>query len=85
MKRPQVISVVLLGIGLLAGAWILTRGMRGPRHEGRSVRSWVEDFRLAGGEGHERAVKAVRAMGTNAIPELLKPCLSGLLTKRHYG
>lgn len=71
MKRWQVIVLFASGAALLVGLLVAVRAARGPTWEGRTVESWVEDFRLVGGDGHKRAIKAIRAMGTNSIPALV--------------
>jgi hypothetical protein len=71
MKQWQVIVLAGLGAGLVVGLMLVLHAARGPTWEGRNVRSWVEDFRLIGGDGHKRAVGAIRAMGTDSIPALV--------------
>jgi hypothetical protein len=71
MKQWHVIVLAVFGAGLVAGLMLVLHAARGPTWEGRTVRSWVEDFRLIGGDGHKRAVGAIRAMGSNSIPDLV--------------
>jgi len=56
---------------LIALCFLLFRPGK-PRYQGRSLDSWVKDFHLVGGEQHEKAKVAVRHMGTNALPKLIK-------------
>ncbi len=52
-----------------------------PRYQGRSLSKWLSTYRDAGADTPEekRASEAVRAIGTNAIPQLLR-----MLTSRDY-
>ena len=72
MKQWHVIVLAVFGAGLVVGLMLVLHAARGPTWEGRTVQSWVEDFRLIGGDGHKRAVGAIRAMGTNSIPALVE-------------
>jgi hypothetical protein len=48
---------------------------REPRYEGKSLGQWLADLELDSGadrNARERAVAAVRAMGTNALPRLTR-------------
>jgi len=71
VNRLKIVGLSVLGLGLLGSLLLAVIAARGPTWEGRTVQTWVEDFRLGGGEGHKRAVKAIRSMGTNAIPDLV--------------
>jgi HEAT repeat protein len=71
VNRLKIVGLSVLGLGLLGSLLLAVIAARGSTWEGRTVQTWVEDFRLGGGEGHKRAVKAIRSMGTNAIPDLV--------------
>src|SRR6266404_3419550 len=70
MTRRAVV-VALLGIFVVALGFFLFRPSE-PSYHWRSLESWLGDFRLVGGPGHEKAKAAVRQMGTNAIPKLIE-------------
>src|SRR6266478_5979213 len=65
-------AVLILAGVLIVGLAVVFLPLSQPSHNGRSLESWVADFRLMGGPRHERAREAVRCMGTNAIPKLIE-------------
>ena len=71
-KRRLILGILALGI-LAALIFHFTRP-REPSYQGRSLSSWVAEIRKNSDEGlsDERAVNALRAIGTNALPYLLK-------------
>ena len=70
IRHPQIILFALLG-SLLGGLGLYISRPQ-PRYGWRSLDSWVMDFRLMEGPGHEKAKDAVRQMGTNALPKLIE-------------
>src|SRR5436189_6407795 len=81
---PHRLLLAGLFIGLIAAALLVALNPRGPKFQGRSLSSWLNQYSaniIAGGDDdriamRESARMAIRSIGTNAIPELLK-----LLTK----
>ena len=68
---PTVIGVVVL-VGLLG--WISNRE-REPRYAGKKLSDWVQELTLNGLEADSRikqANEAIRQIGTNALPHLVK-------------
>ena len=72
------LAVVLVALGGVVGFQILCPQEREPVYQGRALRFWLRDY--AGwdigpktwAEAKVRAEDAVRQIGTNAIPNLLK-------------
>jgi len=70
--RTLLILAVLLVAGSLT-AFLWTRD-RQPQYEGRNLLHWLELYELGAGnrEATEQAARAVRQIGTNAVPWLVK-------------
>jgi hypothetical protein len=69
--------LVKVGLGAVAlGVWVwLVVHPREPVYEGKRLGQWLADLDLRNPENataHTEAVKAVRAIGTNALPELTR-------------
>jgi hypothetical protein len=75
MKRR--ILFILLFLAILGGAgWLALRGTREPVYDGHTLTYWLERYQLdrvarvpAPGS---QAVRAIRSIGTNGIPTLLR-------------
>lgn len=83
MKKRSIILIVCLAGLLACAAVLLFRPSRGPKYEGKSVEAWFREFCISqrdlpdGPHGlHEHSVRALRALGTNAVPYLLEQCSS---------
>jgi Tfp pilus assembly protein PilV len=81
-KRVQiafaVFAVALLGVI----AWQVLR-QREPVYQGKVLSSWLEDLDLESAHSPEKATQAVRAIGTNGFPVLIKMlCTEDPLWKR---
>lgn len=73
MTRRWRITLIIVAVVSLAGIafWLLRPSE--PVHEGRPLSAWLEDLTSTrDGVEHERATEAVRAIGTNAVPHLLR-------------
>jgi hypothetical protein len=65
--------LVLMLVGTILGCLLLTVSFapfREPSYQGKSLSEWIDELMLKSKEPH--AVAAIRAMGTNAVPRLLK-------------
>jgi len=61
--------LIMIGVGMLVGVLGLVFGpSREPEYRGKRLSEWVEDRRI----GHFERDDAVRHIGTNAIPYLMK-------------
>src|SRR5688572_11010517 len=69
-NRPrQTVLAAALAAFLLGTLWFVTN--REPRHQGRSLSSWLEEINRANSVSNAvPALLAIRAMGTNALPFL---------------
>jgi len=70
MRRRDAIGLSVFVAGVLclvAGLW-----PREPRYGGKSLTSWLADLDLESSHSPAQAEVAVRAIGTNAFPSLLK-------------
>lgn len=68
-RRQTVLLAAALAAILLGALWFVTN--REPRHEGRSLSSWLEEINKAKSLSNAvPALLAIRAMGTNSLPFL---------------
>src|SRR5216684_1668272 len=69
-KRGTVLAVLFVA---LAGGlvWMLSR-LTEPAYQGKPLRLWLNEFNGFPPDTNEAVVLAFRAMGTNAIPALLR-------------
>ncbi len=58
------------GVGVLA--WLALRGPREPVYQGKRLSAWLHDYDTRTGRPHADADEAVRNIGTNALPFLLR-------------
>src|SRR3989442_1418947 len=67
MRTLTVLCLVAVGFGLLSCS-------TEPTYKGRTLRQWLAVYDNAdeGGPEEQKAIAAVRGMGTNAIPYLIK-------------
>src|ERR1700722_17756557 len=78
-KRKYILAAGVFAMVAGVIAWLTLR-TRGPEYAGKSLTAWLEDFSCriddvwvpVEGVGHDRAVLAIREMGTNAVPYLVK-------------
>lgn len=70
MKRRLAKILFLLGLAAFAVGWGVHWLNREPSHEGRPLSEWVRDLRDNQPETRARALKALRAMGDDAVPYL---------------
>lgn len=82
-NRAQIALALVLVTGFL-GAVVWQKLHRWePAYEGRDLSSWLTDFDLESAGSPDRATQAVRAIGTNALPVLLRMiCTKDPLWKR---
>jgi hypothetical protein len=73
-KRRLILAV--LGLGILAALLFAFTRPREPSYKGRSLSQWVEDYgtppKMTLSRQQEVAAQAIRAIGTNALPFLLR-------------
>lgn len=71
-SRQTLIEVYLLVVAVVISA--LPVQSAEPKYQGRSLSKWLSTYRDAGTDtpGEKRAAEAVRAIGTNGIPVLLR-------------
>jgi HEAT repeat protein len=70
-KRHGIILVVLF-IALAGGlVWMLSRPSE-PLYQGKPLSAWINEYNGRPGDTNQAALVAIREMGTNAIPTLLK-------------
>ncbi len=73
MKRRWVIAVGILGTILVGGIAFVTFGRREPVYQDKPLSYWLDEINRAEGlENIAPALTAIRAMGTNALPFLLR-------------
>ncbi len=69
-------KVLLMGAGailVMSGVWLVSGRFRaGSRFEGRSAAGWVERLGTTSSVAQWEAERAIRALGSNALPELVK-------------
>lgn len=71
LKKPRLVALAAIALVLVvAFAW-LGRGSAEPTYEGRTVGEWLPVFGSFKRGDNERAVRAFKAMGTNAVPALI--------------
>jgi HEAT repeat protein len=72
-KRTRNLLLVLLGLGFVAVVWAVVRP-REPAYHGKALSFWLEEYyaTLNDKEANEENAKALRAIGTNAFPQMLK-------------
>ena len=70
MKRLRIIGLVLLAVCAAALAWVVRPGEREPSYRGRTLSEWVSLYALHPND--REAGEAIRQIGTNALPSLLK-------------
>jgi HEAT repeat protein len=81
-KRVRLALTVLAVAGLGVVAWRTLR-QREPVYQGERLSSWLADLDLESTRSPEKALQAVRAIGTNALPVLMKMvCAEDPLWKR---
>lgn len=71
MKRPSRIIVGLLLVGVIIAGLYIALNPREPRANGQRLSYWVEQLWSAGAD-QEEAKSAIRKIGTNAVPALLR-------------
>ena len=74
MGKNRGILLAVLFVALLGGlVWMLSRPVE-PFYQGKPLSTWLEEINVHGwpGDTNQPAYVAFRAMGTNAIPVLLK-------------
>src|SRR5262249_2118123 len=76
-RNKRILAAGLLTVIVGAVAWVgLNRGESQPVFQGRRLSDWLEDFdHWNGTDTNAPAVVAIRALGTNAIPTLVKMSL----------
>lgn len=70
-RRTTLLLFCTAAAGLLAVAPVL-RWTEEPRHGGRTLDDWLAQMQLTSGTQKEQSRQAVRSIGTNAVPYLLK-------------
>src|SRR5688572_24082120 len=71
VRRNRVITIVLIAFGIFA-VLVWAPGPSEPVHKGRPLSAWLVDVAYTQPESvRQEARKAIRAMGTNAIPWLI--------------
>jgi hypothetical protein len=70
IQRKWVMSIAGLLLALIL-AFTLTRD-QGPSYKGKSLRDWLDQYEIRLGQFDSEAADAIRHMGTNAVPDLLK-------------
>jgi hypothetical protein len=74
--RTRLLIAALLTVILGAVAWlVLNRSESEPVYQGRRLSDWLEDFDHWNGDTNAPVVVAIRALGTNAIPTVVKMSL----------
>ena len=72
MKRSLLIGLAVLVVGLLAGILVFRRSAESFLYQGKPVRAWAEQLYSPGQKSRDEATAALKAMGTNAVPELIR-------------
>ena len=70
MKRRRNIGLLLLGVCAAAVVWVIWLGEREPSYRGRKLSEWISLYALSPRD--QEAGEAIRQIGTNALPSLLK-------------
>src|SRR5258708_15033334 len=72
MGKKLGILLAVLFVALLGGlVWMLSRPAE-PVYQGKSLSAWINEYNGRPGDTDQAALVAIREMGTNAIPALLK-------------
>ncbi len=75
-RRRAVIVVLLLALAAAGWLALVPRSSPEPEYKGRSLGVWLKEFDHWGGDTNAPVVLALREMGTNAIPTLVKMSLT---------
>lgn len=71
MKQPyRILLLIVAGILLLSAGWLLF-GRREPSYQGRTLTQWLRAAQGESPESDSVEARAIRHIGTNAIPTLL--------------
>jgi HEAT repeat protein len=82
MRKRVQIALAVLAVALLGVVWQVLRP-REPIYHGKVLSSWLADLDLESAHSPEKAAQAVRAIGTNGFPALIKMlCTKDPLWKR---
>jgi HEAT repeat protein len=72
MGKKRGLLLALLFVALLGGVvWVLSRPTE-PAYQGKPLSAWLNEYNGRPGDTNQAALVAIREMGTNAIPALLK-------------
>ena len=83
-KRTTVWAAVLVAGLLLGWLWLTPRAEPQPEYNGKPLSVWLEDFDHWAGYSNDLCVVAVRAMGTNVIPHLVRMSLTAPSNSRRW-
>jgi hypothetical protein len=73
MKRKRIIVAYIIAAIVIAGVMVFALRPSEPEYQGRRLSEWLEDLSRTPypEKGSDQAAKAIREMGTNAIPFLV--------------
>src|SRR5712692_3461380 len=72
MGKKRGFLLAVLAVALLGGlVWMLSRPAE-PAYQGKPLSAWINEYNGRPGDTNQAALVAIREMGTNAIPALLK-------------
>jgi HEAT repeat protein len=74
MSTRRKVTLVTLFSLTVAGAWFLVTRSSEPEYRGRKLSSWLTEADHWSGDTNAPVVLAVRAIGKNAVPYLVKEC-----------
>ena len=72
MKKRLLIGLSVIGVCVLAGILVCRRNSERFLYHGKPVKAWAAQLYSPGPKSRDEAAAALEAMGTNAVPELIR-------------
>lgn len=76
-KRKRLLLAFAGVVAFVAGFWLVLNRNAEPTYKGRPLSEWVTRFSLGQGSDRDTAAVALRGIGTNALPWLMKWTAAG--------
>jgi len=72
LKRRLFIGLAVVGVCVVAGLVVIRRSRADPLYHGKTIKAWATQLYAPGPEVREQAAAVFRALGTTAVPGLIK-------------